>query len=276
MPPVNVQQLSSNNLQFIKLGGSLITDKTQPHTPRLEVIQRLASEIAAARRETAELQLVLGHGSGSFGHVPASNYHTRHGVSTAEDWYGFYEVWREAQALNRIVMDALANSGVPAISLPPIASVIAEDGRVSRWDVAPLQYALMAGLVPVVYGDVVFDLQRGGTILSTEDLFEYLARQLHPQRVLIAGIETGVWRDFPLRNQLVEEITPASFPGVLPVLRGSTATDVTGGMESKVRRCLELVEAVPMLEILIFSGDQPDTLKMAIYGHAEGTRIVTG
>lgn len=173
-------------------------------------------------------------------------------------------------------MDALANSGVPAISLPPVASVTAEDGRVSRWDLAPLQHALMAGLVPVVYGDVIFDLQRGGTILSTEDLFEYLARRLHPQRVLLAGIETGVWRDFPLRNQLVEEITPTSFPEVLPVLRGSTATDVTGGMESKVWRCLELVDAVPMLEVLIFSGDQPDALRMAINGKVEGTRIVAG
>jgi isopentenyl phosphate kinase len=29
-------------LYFLKLGGSLITDKDQPHTPRLDVIRRLA------------------------------------------------------------------------------------------------------------------------------------------------------------------------------------------------------------------------------------------
>ncbi|MEZ4718850.1 MAG: hypothetical protein R2851_22555 [Caldilineaceae bacterium] len=34
---------------FLKLGGSLITDKRAPETPRLDVIHRLAAEIAAAR-----------------------------------------------------------------------------------------------------------------------------------------------------------------------------------------------------------------------------------
>ncbi len=32
---------------FLKLGGSLITDKTRDNTPRLEVIHRLARELAA-------------------------------------------------------------------------------------------------------------------------------------------------------------------------------------------------------------------------------------
>ena len=35
-------------LVFVKLGGSVITDKTQPETARPEVIARLAGEIAAA------------------------------------------------------------------------------------------------------------------------------------------------------------------------------------------------------------------------------------
>lgn len=55
--------------------------------------------------------------------------------------------------------------------------------------------ALANGILPVVYGDVVFDEVRGGTILSTEDLFQHLAHQLHPERVLLAGLEAGVWAD---------------------------------------------------------------------------------
>jgi len=38
------------DLILIKLGGSLITDKTKPFTPRLDVIKRLAKEIHEARQ----------------------------------------------------------------------------------------------------------------------------------------------------------------------------------------------------------------------------------
>ena len=71
-----------SKLVFLKLGGSLITVKDQPHTPRLDVIERLAQEIAAARSADPGLQILLGHGSGSYGHVPASQFHTRQGVKT--------------------------------------------------------------------------------------------------------------------------------------------------------------------------------------------------
>src|SRR5690242_16769668 len=35
-------------LAFLKLGGSLITDKTQPYTPRLDVIEDVALQISTA------------------------------------------------------------------------------------------------------------------------------------------------------------------------------------------------------------------------------------
>ncbi|GAH93416.1 unnamed protein product, partial [marine sediment metagenome] len=40
-----------SNLQFLKLGGSLITDKTRSHTARMDVITRLAEEIARAYKK---------------------------------------------------------------------------------------------------------------------------------------------------------------------------------------------------------------------------------
>ena len=75
-------------------------------------------------------------------------------------------------------------------------------------NLAPLKSALANKLLPVIHGDVVFDEARGGTILSTEDLFTHLAHQLHPKRILLAGLEAGVWEDFPARTHLIEEITP--------------------------------------------------------------------
>jgi isopentenyl phosphate kinase len=258
---------------FLKLGGSLITDKTRPHTARPEAVERLAEEIAAAVRESRGLRLVLGHGSGSFGHVPARRWGTRGGVQTPEAWGGFLEVWREAQALNRLVMDALLEAGLPALAFPPSAAVTARDGQVDSWDLAPLRRALQAGLLPVIYGDVVFDTQRGGTILSTEDLFEHLARQFRPQRLLLAGLEPGVWADYPHCTRLVDTITPSMLPQLEGALGEAAGADVTGGMASKVRQALALAREIPGLEVSIFSGETPGALRRALLGERLGTVV---
>jgi isopentenyl phosphate kinase len=263
----------AEELVFLKLGGSLITDKRRPRTPRPEALDRLAREIAEALESRPGLRLVLGHGSGSYGHVAGKKYGTRQGVRTPQEWRGFAAVWYEASALNRLVMEALVRAGLPAIALPPVASVVAADGQVARWELQPLRASLQSGLLPVVFGDVVFDRARGGTILSTEDLFAHLAKELQPRRLLLAGIEAGVWADFPACTRLIPEITPANLGEVLPALGGSAATDVTGGMFSKVGQSLELVQQVPGLEVLIFSGETDGAVREALLGEIRGTVI---
>ncbi len=134
------------NLVFLKLGGSLITDKQSASTARLDVLERLAGEIKAALGAEPDIRLVLGHGSGSFGHVPAKKYGTRQGVSTPEQWLGFAEVWEEARALNQIVIETLLAAGLPVIAFPPSAAVLAQDGKVLEWPLRPMLAALDAGL----------------------------------------------------------------------------------------------------------------------------------
>jgi isopentenyl phosphate kinase len=260
-------------LTFLKLGGSLITDKDSPHTACPKTIRRLADEILAARQTHPAMQLVIGHGSGSFGHMPAKKYGTRDGVHTPEEWLGFQKVWQEARALNQIVMDILSQAGLPVVSFPPSASITAQSGQVQSWDLAPLRAALAAGLIPLIYGDVIFDTIRGGTILSTEELFFHLTPVLSPQRILIAGIENGVWQDYPARTTLIESITPSTFDEVAASLKGSQSVDVTGGMLAKVQSMVDLAAAHPGLEVLIFSGSQQDTLTQAISGENPGTCI---
>lgn len=264
-----------NELVFLKLGGSLITDKTRPYTPRLDVLAQLAAEIAAAKRGIPNLSIVLGHGSGSFGHTAAKKHGTRQGVTSAEGWRSFAEVWFQASALNRFVMQALHENEIPALALAPVSAVTARDGKVAHWDISPLKRTLAAGIIPVIYGDVIFDEIRGGTILSTEDLFEYLAIELHPQRILLAGLEAAVWADFPVCQQQIEQITPAVYEVIKARVGASHGADVTGGMESKVQQMLKLTENVPGLTAQIFSGGLPGNLQKVIKGEHLGTIIST-
>lgn len=246
-----------DNLIFLKLGGSLLTDKTGVEQLRSDVLARLAAEIATARRQNPALKLVLGHGSGSFGHVAAAKYGTRKGVRTAEQWHGFAEVSDSAARLNRAVTAALLVAGVPALTLQPSASAVCEDGQIVQMAVEPVTAALQAGLVPVVYGDVAFDRIRGGTIISTEEVLAHFYGPLRPNWLLLAGETPGV---FDQEGDIVPQITVESLPGLAAALGGSRGTDVTGGMAVKVQQALDLTAAHPGLRVRIFSGLEPGRL----------------
>jgi len=248
----------SSELVFVKLGGSLITDKTQEATARPEVIRRLAGEVVEALAARPGLRLLLGHGSGSFGHVVGKRYGTRHGVRDAVGWRGFAETAVVAARLNRLVTDAFWQAGVPVWSIQPSASARCRDGELVDMDWRPISEALEHGLVPLVYGDVALDDVRGGTIISTEELFAWLARRLEPDRIVLVGAVPGVMRadpERPDRVRVVEEIIPEQWAELAEVLGRSHATDVTGGMLAKVRAMCDLVEELPHLQVRLISGE---------------------
>lgn len=249
-------------LLFLKLGGSLITDKATPRTLRADVLARLMGEIASALADV-DVQLVLGHGSGSFGHVEGKRFDTRTGVRTPAGWRGFAEVQAAAALLNRHVIDAARAAGLPVLNCPPSASAVCEDGRLVDLAVEPIRAALEHGLVPVVQGDVAIDTVRGGTIVSTEDVFGYLAPRLKPARILLAGRDAGVLSRWP-DGHLVTDIVD----GTAIQAGASQATDVTGGMVAKIHETLITLRAVPDLSALIFSGDVPGRVAAALRGEA--------
>jgi isopentenyl phosphate kinase len=227
-------------------------------------------EIAEARAARPELRLVLGHGSGSFGHVEAKKYGTREGVRTDDQWRGFAEVQWVAAQLNRLVVDAAREAGLPVMNLPPSASAFAREAVIESLAIAPIRAALDHALVPVVQGDVAFDSARGGTIISTEDVFRYLAPRLRPARILLAGIERGVLTHWP-EGDLIPELhdVPAT-------VVGAYAADVTGGMAAKVRETLTMIASAPGCDALIFSGEEPGHVQRALLGERVPGTLVNG
>jgi isopentenyl phosphate kinase len=258
---------------FLKLGGSLITDKDKPYTVRKQVIADIAGEILAARKANPEMELLIGHGSGSFGHFAARDYDTRNGVSSAEEWQGFQKVWHAARSLNQILVDEFNDAGLPVISLPPSASILAKQRKVKQWNTHPIRAAIENGLIPVIYGDVIFDEELGGIIYSTEDLFLALISQLEPDRILLAGKEAGVWKDYPKNTGIFSTITPENYRDILSQLKSSASIDVTGGMASKVQLMLDLVRSHPVTQVNIFSGIEKGNIQKALSGIDIGTAI---
>jgi isopentenyl phosphate kinase len=265
-------------LVFLKLGGSLITDKESPQTAREGVIRRVAQEIREALDEAPDLRLLLGHGSGSFGHDPASKYGVQKGLAESDDWWGYAETSAVAARLNRLVTDILLAQGIPILSLQPSASALCQDGELIHLEADPPREAVKRRLVPMVYGDVSFDRVRGTAIISTEQIFAYLSPYLNPQRIILAGHVKGVFTGDPLEDlgsRLLEEISASSFAEVEKMLTGSHGIDVTGGMLAKVRTMCQLIEAQPALTVRFISGEQEGLIKKALLNREikEGTLL---
>lgn len=264
---------------YIKLGGSLITDKRQAETPRLDVMRALAQEIARVRRAHPDLPLIIGHGSGSFGHVVGSRYGTRAGVHSLEGWYGFAATGDAAARLNRLVTHALLNEGLPAWSLQPGVALRLADGRVEAGPEQSVALALDRGLIPVIYGDVALDRVRGGTIASTEEIFDWLMGHLPARRVVLLGEVDGVYDQDPQQvpdARLFPHITPQNVGQIRSALGGSHGTDVTGGMLAKVGHALDIASAAAC-PVVICSGLIPGRLTQALLAEETipGT-VITG
>lgn len=257
-----------DNLIFLKLGGSLITDKSKPYTLRPEVIERLCREIREAR-ESVTIALVVGHGGGSFPHVSAKQYQTHKGIIDGNSWQGFARVQNDAARLNRIVVDALLKAGEAAISMQPSASCLAENDRIVDWPLRNMEILLARGLVPVPYGDVCLDTAKGCCIISTEEILAFLGKKLRPQRILMAGKTDGVLdRD----GNTIPRITRDNFADLRRMLQGSDGVaDVTGGMLLKVQKSLDFG-----IETEIVNGMKPDMLKRALLGERGIGTVIHG
>ncbi|MBM3137543.1 MAG: isopentenyl phosphate kinase family protein [Chloroflexi bacterium] len=258
---------------FLKLGGSLITDKDKPFTPRIETIRSIGDQIRKAREKNPSLRLLVGHGSGSFGHAAAKAAGYVEGDPKAFDPVGFQTIWMAAQKLNRIILDEFNLLGLPAISFAPSSALISARKKVEEWNIAPLKSAMDHNLLPIVFGDTVFDREFGGVIYSTEDLFLYLAEQLKPEQILLAGKEKGIWADFPMNGELISELSSQNFSDFRSSINASQSVDVTGGMLKKVQIMFQIKVLISGCQIHIFSGEDPDAIFDGLAGNPHGTLI---
>ncbi|MBI4017674.1 MAG: isopentenyl phosphate kinase family protein [Candidatus Aenigmarchaeota archaeon] len=257
-------------LCLIKLGGSVLTDTTKPNTPKIEEIMRLAREIRSTSR------VILGHGSGSFGHVTAHKYKVQDGLKNANSMKGAAMTQNVAAKLHRIVVDELVKAGVSAFSFPPSAGAIARNGRIVRWDISALEEALDKGFLPVTCGDVVVDLTKGVTIASTEEVFRHIAQKLRPARIIVGGDTDGVFTANPKVHKnakLIERIDGSNIANALRSAGASLKVDVTGGMRSKVAYLYDMSRKFGV-ECRIINATVPGRVRDALAGRrVRGTII---
>ncbi|WP_276257446.1 isopentenyl phosphate kinase [Haloglomus litoreum] len=251
----------------LKLGGSVVTRKDAVETVDTERLARAAAAVGAVHgREApddaadavpAPAELVVVHGGGSFGHPNAE----RHGVTTSagsHDATAVREIHGAMRELNRAVVGALADAGVPAVPVAPLSTGFRVGGAFHQ--PADAVAALLAeGFVPVLHGDVVATAGEGVTVVSGDELVTELATGLDADRVGLCSDVPGV---LDTEGEVVDRVT--AIDEVADALGGSDATDVTGGMAAKVRTLLDLDAPASVFDLdgldAFLTGESPGTL----------------
>ena len=255
---------------LVKLGGSVLTDKSRLRTARVTAMARLAKELAGLGDD-----LIVVHGAGSFGHVLAKRYRLDGPVSPAKARRAAV-VQRDVRALDDLLVGALLRAGLAPVALPPSAVLSLDDGRVASFDLPPFQDYVRAGFTPVTFGDVVRDRTRGVAVCSGDVLMLELAKAFRPACVVFAADVDGIYTADPHKHREARLLLSVAEEDLRLIDFGpAKGPDVTGGMAAKVRRMLEIASHAD--ECLIVNGNVKNRVRDALRGRiVVGTRVVGG
>jgi isopentenyl phosphate kinase len=266
--------LSEPKPTILKIGGSVITDKNGELAARTQEIDRLAEEIQKANIQN----LIIIHGGGSFGHPSARRYMIKDGFKDDSQKIGFSETHHVMTVLNGLLMDSLIWHNVPAVSVTPSSCLMTENGRITRFEDAPLKTLLRMGFTPVLYGDAVLDTKLGFTIVSGDQIVSVLAARFNAERIIMGVDVDGLYDADPKVEKtakMFRHLTLQELKRLQSKFGKPTACDVTGGMFGKMSELLPAIEQ--KISVTILNATKPNYVCKALQGETvEGTIIQKG
>ncbi len=212
---------------LLKIGGSILTDKSKERTIVPEKLKMIAKQIA----DSDVKELVLIHGAGSFGH-PQALKHLQCGFNANGIWI----THKTVSQLNSILIEELQAYGIGALPVHPLNCSISNSGMIGYFDLNPIKMMLENDIVPVIHGDVVLDKYIKFSVLSGDQIIAHLARELKPHKVGVGTNVDGVL----YKGRTLRYLHPADFNRLKQEIKGSDSMDVTGGMLKKVSELVEL------------------------------------
>lgn len=267
-------EVRSSHVTIIKLGGSIVTHKDKAFSLNSSNISRLASELSNyVKIKGPDEKIVVIHGGGSFAHMAASTY-VGYKSSIPVEELGSVIIGSAARELNSRVLRILLDYGLRVFPMQPSAFVYNRNGQPSMDSVSPLSEMVASDWIPLLYGDIMFDVtERKWTILSGEGIIHLLCQKL-PVRRILAGTDTnGVLRDLADPASKIDLISSSNMSEISRYLKSSRNIDVTGGMLSKVQGLLSEAQEYGITEV-IFNGNEDGSLLKVLKGdYSIGTTI---
>lgn len=226
--------MNALNIIFIKLGGSLITNKEKAYSLHKKNIQRVVKSLSNIIREKKDTLFIIGNGAGSYGHYAATIHDYRKP-------FGFAFVQQKVKELNSVIVEELLKNKIPAVSLPFSSISTAKSKELKSIYLDSLLGFLRSGITPVVYGDVVLDEELNTAIFSTEKIFSILCDKLGTSYKISKVIHLTTVDGFLDENKkVIPIINKKSYETIQKNLYKTKGVDVTGGMMLKVEESLKL------------------------------------
>ena len=230
---------------ILKIGGSILTNKDADVSEiDSDSLKRIAGEIKKSLDNSSK-ELIIVHGAGSFGHPPAKKY--RIGEPFSENEYpqkrlGFCEIQNAVKKLNMLICEKFIEEGLPVIAIPASSFITASSKRITEGNLDFFKSYLKKGFIPVIYGDVVLDKDLEFCVISGDQLIQYLAGNLNPDKVILGTDVDGVYNKNPKTHD--DAVLYEKFSSIedLDTLEGTTNVDVTGGMVGKIKELLFLAD----------------------------------
>jgi len=255
---------------LVKLGGSVITDKATTSTLRHDTVDRLAAELAHAGKN-----LIIVHGAGSYGHILAKHHHLNQGLTTPSQTLGFAQTHASVTHLNALIIDALQQHGIPAISLPPHAILELDDHKIKTIHYTLFTKYQQNGFTPVTFGDVALDATLKGSICSGDLLMYALARHFTPEKVIFVIDEDGLYTTNPKKDPHASFIKTTTVNGLS---RLSTTldkhADVTRGMQGKIETIAHIARLG--INVSVVNGNVKNRLADTLTGKQTRQTIIQG
>jgi len=241
---------------LVKIGGSVITDKSRPFFLNHNNLDRLASALASY-----EGRLVIVHGGGSYAHPIAKRYGLT-SVPAKIDPKGVTLTRLAVLTLHNEVVLSLLKAGVFVYSIQPLTLL---QGSVAQI----LNGVLSSNLTPVTYGDVI-STGNGSYVISGDELMRIIASSLKPKRVVFTVDVDGIYDTNPKNGRLLKEVSP----NWLPKQSSEDGFDVTGRILGKVKEAQNI--ASMGLDVYFVSGLHPERVLKVLRGEETIATRVSG
>jgi len=252
---------------IIKIGGSIITDKSIKDSFKKTVVDRLSAEIKKADEE-----IIIVHGAGSYGHIPAKKYNLNQGYKNNEQTLGFALTHANVQKLNTMVLNSLHENNIPAVSIPPHAIMELDDHEPTDMNYDIFRDLLKQGFTPVTFGDVILDKKLGFSICSGDLLMQLLAEQFEPEKAIFVIDEDGLYTSNPKTDENAEFIETINLERLKQLSTPfDNHADVTRGMKGKIDTIKNIVNLG--INTVLLNGNKPDRLYKVLIG--EKTKCTT-
>jgi isopentenyl phosphate kinase len=240
---------------LIKLGGSIITNKGKPLSPRKKTIDNILKEIGKIKEP-----IIIVHGGGSYGHYWSVKYdmHTKPAKTNPK---GVAIVKNSMVELNKIILDSAVKNRINSYCLPPTDFM--NGNKAIKSKILTINDISKSGLTPITFGDALWFGQKKSYILSGDVIMTIIGKILKPRLSLFVLDVDGVYSDLKTKRLIHD------FKKEKPEIKNNKM-DVTGGMTRKITEANNMAKAG--LKIFFVNGNKPKRITDAISGKRfEGT-----